>query len=124
MLVREMFAAFRNGDVAKIANVLDENVVWRFPGRTGKIAGEHCGRDAVFAFLAAVMQLTSGTFTFDLENVIADDTHAVAFFTGLATRDGKTLQNPTCLKMRMEGGKVAELTEFVWNLFEVDEFWS
>jgi hypothetical protein len=122
--VREMFAAFRRGDVTAISDVLDENVVWRFPGRKGKIAGEHRGRDGVFAFLAGVMQLTAGTFTLDLENVIADDTHAAAFFIGRGERDGKTLRNPTCLKMKLEGGKVVEVSEFVWDLYDVDEFWS
>ena len=122
--IRELFAAFRRGDVTVISSVLDENVVWRFPGRKGKIAGEHRGRDGVFAFLGSVMQLTAGSFTLELENVIADDTHAVAFFTGHGAREGKTLRNPTCLKMRLSGDKVVEVSEFVWDLYDVDDFWS
>ena len=122
--IRSLFAAFRSGDVAAISSIVDERIVWRFPGRDGKLAGEHRGRDAVFAFLGSVMQLTNGTFHLDLEDVVADDRHAVAFFRGHGSRDGKTLDNPTCLKMRLENGKVVEVWEFVWNLFEVDEFWK
>jgi ketosteroid isomerase-like protein len=122
--VRELFAAFRAGDVSAISSVLADDVVWRFPGRIGKIAGEHRGRDGVFAFLGNVMQLTEGTFSLELEHVVADDTYAVAFFTGTARREGKRLENPTCLKMRLEAGKVVDIREFVWNLYEVDEFWS
>jgi ketosteroid isomerase-like protein len=122
--VHDLFAAFRRGDVAVISDVLADDVVWRFPGRKGRIAGDHSGRDAVFAFLASVMQLTSGSFHLDLEHVVADDDYAVAMFTGHGERDHKTLRNPTCLKIRLRGGKVAEVWEFVWNLYEVDEFWA
>ena len=122
--IRELFAAFRSGDIAAISAIVDERIVWRFPGRNGQLAGEHRGRDAVFAFLGNVMQLTSGTFHLDLEHVVADDRYAVAFFRGHGTRDGKTLDNPTCLKMRLENDKVVEVWEFVWNLFEVDDFWA
>jgi ketosteroid isomerase-like protein len=82
------------------------------------------GETPFSAFLGNVMQLTSGTFHLDLEHVVADDRCAVAFFRGHGTRDGKTLDNPTCLKMRLENDKVVEVWEFVWNLFEVDEFWA
>jgi len=122
--VTELFAAFRAGDAARIADVLGEQVVWRFPGRRGRLAGEHCGRDAVFAFLLEVMQLTSGSFHLDLEHVVADDDYAVAFFRGHATRNGRTLDNPTCLKLRIVNGKVTEVWEFVWDLYDVDDFWA
>jgi ketosteroid isomerase-like protein len=122
--ILDLFASFRSGDVAAISAHLADDVVWRFPGRKGQIAGEHRGRDGVFSFLARVMQLTSGTFQLDFEGVVADDRWAVAMFRGHGQRDGKTLDNPTCLKMRLEGGKVAEVWEFVWNLYEVDEFWA
>ena len=122
--VIDLFAAFRSGDVAAIQGVLADDVVWHFPGRKGKLAGDHRGRDAVFGFLANVMQLTAGTFHLDLEHVVADDELAIATFTGHGQRDQKTLRNPTCLKMRLRDGKVTEVWEFVWNLDEVDEFWS
>ena len=56
--------------------------------------------------------------------VANDDACAVALFRGHAERDGKTLDNPTCLRMRIEHGQVVEVWEFVWDLFAVDEFWS
>ena len=55
---------------------------------------------------------------------LADDTHAVAFFRGHGTREGKSLDNPTCLRLRLENGQVMEVWEFVWDLFAVDEFWA
>lgn len=123
-LVRQMFEAFQCGDVDRIRAALGERVVWHFPGRRGKLAGRHEGHDAVFAFLLEVVSLTDATFRLELLDVIANDRHAVALFRGTGARNGKTLDNPTCLQIRIEDGLVVELREFVWDLYHVDEFWS
>ena len=122
--VKELFAAFERGDVGLIQETIAENAVWRFPGRAGKLAGAHSGRDAIFAFLLNVGALTEGTFHIELIDVLANDRHAVALFRGSGKRNGKVLDNPTCLRMRLENGKVAEVWEFVWDLYHVDEFWT
>ena len=122
--VRELFAAFRRGDIDAVRAVIPEHAVWHFPGRRGRLAGTHRGRDAIFAFLLNVQALTDGTFHLDLIDVLANDTHAVALFRGHAVRNGKTLDNPTCLRLRIEAGQVIEVWEFVWDLFAVDEFWA
>jgi ketosteroid isomerase-like protein len=122
--IRALFAAFKGADLATVQATIPEDAVWHFPGRRGKLAGAHRGRQAILQFLMAVQQLTDGTFHLDLEHVLADDAHAVAFFRGHGTRGDKTLDNPTCLRMRIVDGKVVEVWEFVWDLFAVDDFWS
>jgi ketosteroid isomerase-like protein len=123
-LVRELFRAFREADAATVERLLAEDAVWEFPGRRGQIAGRHQGRPAIVAFLMNVMALTDGTFHLDFEDVVANDRTAVALFRGHGRRGDKVLDNPTCLMIRVEGGRIVELREFVWNLYEVDEFWS
>ena len=122
--IRALFAAFKTADLATIEATIPENGVWHFPGRRGKLAGSHRGRDAILRFLMAVPQLTDGSFHLELEHVLADDGHAVAFFRGHGSRNGKTLDNPTCLRMRIVDNQVAEVWEFVWDLFAVDDFWA
>jgi uncharacterized protein len=122
--VRALFAAFREGDIAAIQDAIAEGAVWHFPGLKGRLAGSHAGHAGIFAFLARVPQLTGGTFRLDLEEVLASESHAVAFFRGHGEREGRVLDNPTCLKIRFEGGRAVEIWEFVWDLFAVDEFWS
>jgi uncharacterized protein len=122
--IRELFAAFRSGDIETVRAVIPEHALWHFPGRRGRLAGTHRGRDAIFGFLLNVQALTNHTFHLELIDVLANDEHAVALFRGHAERNGKTLDNPTCLRMRIEGGQVVEVWEFVWDLFAVDEFWS
>lgn len=122
--IRALFAAFRNADLATVQATIPEDAVWHFPGRRGKLAGAHRGRQAILQFLMSVPQLTNGTFHLELEDVLANDTNAVAFFRGSGTREGKTLDNPTCLRMRLVDGQVVEVWEFVWDLFTVDDFWA
>ncbi len=123
-LVRSLFAAFRAGDIDAIRAAIPEDAVWHFPGRTGKLAGRHAGRDAILTFLAQVAGLTGGTFRLDLIDVLASDANAVALFRGRAERDGRRLDNPTCLRLRIDSGRIVELWEFVWDLYDVDTFWA
>jgi len=122
--IRALFSAFARGDVAAIESAIAEDAVWHFPGRRGRLAGDHRGRAAIFAFLLDVQALTEHTFGFDLTDVVANDAQAIALFRGHGTRNGKTLDNPTCLHMRIEDGTVREVWEFVWDLYHVDDFWS
>ena len=122
--VRALFAAFRSADIERIVAALPADLVWHFPGRRGGLAGAHRGRDAVLAFLASVMELTDGTFELELEDVVGGDRHVVAIFRGRGRRNGKALDNPTCLKIRFEEGIPREIHEFVWDLFAVDDFWA
>jgi len=123
-LVRSMFDAFAKRDAAVIAAAIPEDAVWHFPGRRGALAGEHRGREAILLFLAKVMGLTAGTFRLEIEDIRASDAGAVALFRGSGERNGKTLDNPTCLRIDIRNGQVAEIREFVWDLEHVEEFWS
>ena len=122
--LRDLFAAFSARDVSTISDALAKDAVWHFPGKRGALAGSHVGHAGIFAFLARVGELTEGTFEIDLEEILANDRSAVVFFRGRGKRLGRTLDNPTCLKIHFRGGLAAEFWEFVWDLDAVDEFWS
>lgn len=124
VVVRSFFDALASRDVAVANACLADDAVWRFPGQRGGLAGDHVGREAIFRFLARVMQLTNGTFHLEIEDVTASDDGAVVLFTGQAERNGKTLHNPTALHARIRDGLIVELREFVWDLPRVEDFWS
>ena len=123
-LVRRLTDGFRRGDLTVFDEVASPGLVWHFPGRMGALAGTHRGREEVVSFLARVAELTEGTFGMEQLDIVADDRWAVVMFRGRAARGGRRLDNPTCLCMRFQGGSIAELWEFVWDLYDVDEFWS
>ena len=122
--IRHLFDAFGSADVEAIRATIPEEATWHFPGRHGRLAGSHRGRDAIFRFLLDVQVLTENTFHLDLLDVVANDRRAVALFRGHGLRNGKTLDNPTCLRIDFRAGEITEIWEFVWNLFEVYDFWS
>lgn len=122
--LRGLFAAFEGGDLETILDVVPDDAVWHFPGRSGALAGTHRGREAVLEFLLRVQSLTGGSFHLDLIDVLANDDRAVVLFRGRGERDGKRLDNPTCLHVRMRDGRAVEVWEFVWDLYHVDDFWS
>jgi len=124
-LIRSLFDAFRSGDVAAIQGALAPDATWHFPGERGALAGSHTGHEAILEFLARVVALTDGTFGLDVEDVLANDLHGVVFFRGHGRRpDGRTLDNPTCLRIRFAGGRAVDVHEFVWDLEHVETFWS
>ena len=123
-LARGLFDALANRDAAVVQAAIAEDAVWRFPGRHGQLAGEHRGREAILGFLGKVMVLTAGTFSLEIEDVTASDENVVVLFTGAGERNGRTLTNPTALRIRIEDGRAVEFTEFVWDLEHVEEFWS
>jgi hypothetical protein len=121
--VRALFRAFHERELAAVRDAIAEDAVWRFPGEN-LLAGSHRGHAGIFAFLARVGQLTNGSFALALEDVVANDRIAVAFFRGSGRRAGRRLDDPTCLRIRLEHGRAVELHEFVWDQRHVDAFWS
>jgi ketosteroid isomerase-like protein len=122
--IRALFQAFRQADLETILATISENAAWHFPGCRGRLAGTHRGRDQILKFLLDVQTLTDNTFHLELGDVIGNDQRVVVLFRGSGQRNGKTLDNPTCLRIDFRNGKVHEVWEFVWNLFDVDDFWS
>jgi ketosteroid isomerase-like protein len=61
----------------------------------------------------------------DVTDVVAGDDRAVVLFRGRGSRpDGRTLDNPTSLVIRLDDGRAIEVDEFVWDLDDVEAFWS
>ncbi|MDP9181118.1 MAG: nuclear transport factor 2 family protein [Chloroflexota bacterium] len=121
-LIRRLFQAFAERDFATTQSIIAEDAVWYFPGTRGALAGGHRGREATFRFLASVMTLRGGTFHLDIEDITASENNVVVLFTGHGQRDGKTLDNPTALRVRIRDGQAVEFREFVWDLAHVEDF--
>ena len=123
-LVRELFDAFAFGNTLRIYGALAENAVWHFPGRRHQLAGDHRGREAIFAFLAKIPALSDGNFRVELIDVLANDEHAIAIYKTRGHRNGIELDHPNCLRMRIESGKIVEFWEYVWDQQVVEAFWK
>src|SRR4029453_13535056 len=75
--IRRAFAAFAQGDMATMTELIAEDTVWHIPGR-GRLSGDHRGREAVFELFSRLVQGSEGTFTQELHDALGSDEHAVA----------------------------------------------
>jgi ketosteroid isomerase-like protein len=124
VLVRRLFEAFERRDIATVNELTAEDATWHFPGKRSVLAGDHEGRESILRFLRDVAVLTTG-IRLDLLDITASDHRAIALFRGSGTRpDGRTLHNPTALRIDIHEGRITELWEFVWDLPHVEAFWS
>jgi uncharacterized protein len=123
-VVRRVYEAFGEWDMEAVAGLLGDDVVFHVPG-TGANAGDHRGREGVFAFLDQAARLTGGTLRIRLHDVLVGDEYAAAVATYQATRPGRApLENNLVHLMRVEDGRVVESWFHSRNQYEVDEFWA
>src|ERR1700751_3591936 len=87
-LVRQGYAAFSSGDMDTLNRLFAENIVWHEGGR-GPLAGDYKGRDQVFGMLGKLMELTGGTVSVEVHDVLANDEHAAVLVNLSVTRNGK-----------------------------------
>ena len=123
-LVRRGYAAFNSADMATLSEIMDENASWHTPGR-GPLAGDHQGRDAMFAQFGRYGGLTGGTFRAALQHVlVSDDGHVVGVHRNTGERDGKHLDVTCCILFEVRDGRMIDGREFFYDLHAWDEFWS
>jgi ketosteroid isomerase-like protein len=123
-LVREGFAAFGRGDMDALRKQFwADDIRYHVPGRS-PIAGDYEGTEQVIQFLARVFELTGGTFSSELHDVVANDEHAVALLTIRGERAGKQLNDNTAETFHFRDGKVSEAWFHQTDLYAVDEFFS
>ncbi len=122
--VRRGYAAFNAADVETLLEVFDENASWHTPGRS-PIAGDHIGREAVFAQFGRYGGETNGTFKANLQSVlISDDGLVVGIHHNVAQRDGKRLDTGCCIVFHFKDGRIVDGREHFYDLHNWDEFWS
>ena len=120
---RQGFRAFSEGDAATIIELLDEDIVWRIPGRN-EVAGTYVGREAALAVLRRAAELTGGTYRADLHWAVADEEHVVAAYRASGRRGDLTLEIDQALVVRVADGRWVEVDAVPFDQHAFDEFWS
>ena len=122
-LVRKGYAAFLGGDLAALNDLFADDIVWHAPGRN-QVAGDYRGKDEVFGVLAKVFELTGGTFSLEIHDVLADDEHAVVLARATAEREGRKLDDKSVQVFHIKDGKVTEQWLHPGDQYAGDEFWG
>ena len=120
---RRVYEAFTSGDMDTLAELLAEDVVWHTPGQH-PIAGDYTGRAATLESFQRELELTGGTYSVELHDVLANDEHTVALLHVTAARDHKRLDQSYALVFHIHQGRITEAWELWTDQAACDSFWS
>jgi uncharacterized protein len=120
---REAFDAFLRRDGIVIGRLIDDDTVWRVPGRS-LMAGEYRGRAAIFEFLRGTGRLTDGTYRAELRWVVGGDQVVAALYRATGRRGGRELDIEQLLVFRYRDGVWAEVLAVPLDPEAFDAFWS
>jgi uncharacterized protein len=123
-LVREAFAAFGRGDMDALRKQYwTDDIRYHVSGRS-PLAGDYEGPEQVIQVFARLFELSGGSLSLELHDVLANDEHAVALFTARAERAGNQLTDNMVQTFHMRDGKVSEVWTQATDLYAQDGFWS
>jgi len=122
-VIREAYAAFGRGDVDGYLRACTEDFTFHVPGQSG-IAGTYAGKQGVYDLAGKAMSITRGTFQEDVEDVLANDHHAVVLARHRFMRDGSPKEYRTAHVYEVAGGKLARCFEQPRNAASFDDAWG
>jgi ketosteroid isomerase-like protein len=123
-LVRRGYAAFTAGNTAVLSELFAPDIVQNVPG-SSPLAGAHKGPQNVLAMYGKLAELSGGTVSVELEDVLSDGgDRVIAIHRASAERNGQTLSEREALLFTIVDGKVAEIQDFLADIERSDSFWS
>jgi ketosteroid isomerase-like protein len=123
LVVRRLMAALSNQDRAEIEAVLDEDCVWRVPGRN-VLSGDYEGRRAILALFGKMKRIFTGPAQFDVIDITASADYAAAYQYGIVQVGDNSVRLRECLVYRIVAGRVIEVDEFQFDGTAFDEAFS
>jgi ketosteroid isomerase-like protein len=121
-LLRDAHRALRDGDVAAMATMVADDIVWHVAGQS-RVSGEYVGRAAVLAYHRQLVELSNGTFSLEDEDLLDSDDRAVSLCRVSGQRDGKALDADYCEVIRVGHGRIVEGWSFAFDQYAFDLFW-
>lgn len=122
-LIRRGYEAFGRGDIATVLQIFDPNINWHIPGR-GPLSGDYHGHDEVIAFFTKTQELAAGTFSIEIDDMLANAQRVVALCTVSAQRHGQHWSTPEVHVWRVADGRAVDFREYQGDQQAEDEFWS
>ena len=121
--IRKAYEDFAHGNIPAVFAVFDPEITWHVPGH-GPLSGDYTGHDAIGGFFRRTMELSGGTFSMDVRNVLADDDVVVVLVTVNVQRNGVSATFPEVHVWRMKNGSVTDFCEYQGDEHREDQFWS
>jgi hypothetical protein len=122
-LIRRGFAAFNEGDVVTLTEVIAKDAVHHMPGHN-RFSGDHKGIDEILTMYGEIAKLTEGDFRAELEEVYANDHRAVAIYRMQGTRGSRRLDERSAMCFEILDGKAIDLDDISLDGNVNDDFWT
>lgn len=123
-LIRELYEAREQGDLATVRAMLDGGVVWHEPDLDNPHTGDLHGPEAVLAMIREAQRLTNGTFRLVPRDVVEHGEHAIALIDWSAERDGERIEGKEVAVYRVRDGKVVEASFHLDDPTSDEAFWE
>ncbi|TLZ67753.1 MAG: hypothetical protein E6K09_05455 [Methanobacteriota archaeon] len=122
-VVEQLYAAFESKDAAALKNLIATDAVWHIPG-SSLISGDHRGHAEIFAYFEKLQELTGGTFSAELIDVLASDMQAAALAEAKGTRGDRVYEQTYLLLLRIDQDRIVEARLFNEDEEAFQAFWS
>jgi ketosteroid isomerase-like protein len=122
-IIREAYAAFARGDVDGYLGPCASDFDFIVPG-TGGICGIWAGKQGLLDLAGKAMTISAGTFTEEIEDVLANDRHAVVLAAHRFTRDGSPKEYRTAHVYEVRNGQLARCFEQPRDSAAFHEAWG
>lgn len=87
--LRANFDAFLRGDLDTVREAATDDATWTNLG-SGPLAGTFRGWEQISGMFGRLFEITGGTYTMEVQSVVADDHWAMAVYDATSTIDGRT----------------------------------
>ena len=109
-IIRKAYSDFLRGDVDGYLQACTSDFTFNIPGRGG-ISGVWAGKQGLHDLANKAMALSAGTFHEEVEDVLANDRHAVVLARHRFTRDSSPKDYRTAHVYQVRNGQLAQCFE-------------
>jgi ketosteroid isomerase-like protein len=120
--IRELYAAFAEGDMETVLGLCDDGIVFHVPGKAS-FSGDHTKAD-FGVWIGEVMRLCHGTFQEDVLDVLVSDDHVLVVLDHHFVVDGEPRQYFTSHLWTVKDGRFTEFRELPDDQDEFTAAWS
>ena len=122
-IIRDAYAAFNRGDLDGYLAACTPDVSFHVPGRSAA-AGSYHAKEGLAKLAGVVIEIAGDTFQEDVEDVLANDVHAVVLARHRFTRDGLRKDYRTAHVYEVRDGKLARCYEQPRDMEAFDDAWG
>ncbi len=106
-VLRRGYDAFKAGDLDTVLSIFSEDIVLHIGG-SSQISGDHRGHQQAMSMFGKIAELSEGTYTQDIHDILANDTHGAVMLNSHGHRAGQSIDAREVHIWHLADGKLTE----------------